>query len=47
MHTFWNAGDTRARLLEVISPGGLEELFRWLDRLGGESGPEDLEQKGH
>lgn len=30
-HTFWNAGDTPARILEIISPGGLEELFRRLD----------------
>lgn len=44
-HTFWNAGDAPARLLEIISPGGLEELFRWLDQLGGELGPDDLEQK--
>ncbi|MBA2317751.1 MAG: cupin domain-containing protein [Euzebyales bacterium] len=27
-HTFWNAGDTTLRILEIISPGGLEELFR-------------------
>ena len=27
-HTFWNAEDEPARLLELISPGGLEELFR-------------------
>lgn len=27
-HTFWNAGDTPARILELISPAGLEELFR-------------------
>ncbi|WP_179166508.1 cupin domain-containing protein [Streptomyces sp. CB03238] len=44
-HTFWNAGETPARLLEIISPGGLEELFRWLDQLGGEPSPEQLEQK--
>lgn len=30
-HTFWNAGDTPARLLEIIVPGGLEDLFRILD----------------
>ena len=30
-HTFWNAGDTPARILEIISPGGLEKLFRLLD----------------
>ena len=27
-HTFWNAGDEPASVLEVISPGGLEELFK-------------------
>ncbi len=30
-HTFWNAGDSEARLLEIIAPGGLEEAFRELD----------------
>ena len=30
-HTFWNATDAPARLLEVISPGGLEHAFRILD----------------
>ncbi len=30
-HTFWNAGSEPARLLELISPGGLEELFRTID----------------
>jgi quercetin dioxygenase-like cupin family protein len=29
-HTFWNAGDSPLRILEFISPGGLEELFRIL-----------------
>jgi quercetin dioxygenase-like cupin family protein len=32
-HTFWNAGDSQARILELISPGGLEELFRVLGKL--------------
>ncbi len=27
-HTFWNPGDTTLRLLEIITPGGLEELFK-------------------
>jgi quercetin dioxygenase-like cupin family protein len=27
-HTFWNAGDEPATCLELISPAGLEELFR-------------------
>lgn len=30
-HTFWNPGDEPARILEIISPGGLEELFREVD----------------
>lgn len=29
-HTFWNPGDEEARVLELISPGGFEQLFRWL-----------------
>jgi mannose-6-phosphate isomerase-like protein (cupin superfamily) len=40
-HTFWNAGDEPARILEIISPAGLEDLFR---RFGdaGYPEPEDL-----
>ena len=30
-HTFWNAGDTTCRLLEIISPAGFEHFF---DELG-------------
>jgi mannose-6-phosphate isomerase-like protein (cupin superfamily) len=41
-HTFWNAGDTSARMLELISPGGLEELFRVLGDLGGYPEPDEL-----
>jgi mannose-6-phosphate isomerase-like protein (cupin superfamily) len=29
-HTFWNAGEEPARILEVISPGGFEHFFREL-----------------
>ena len=29
-HTFWNAAHEPARILEVISPGGLEEVFRMM-----------------
>ncbi len=29
-HTFWNAGDGPLRILEIITPGGLEELFQLL-----------------
>jgi len=38
-HTFWNAGDAPARMLELISPAGLEELFRQLGDLSGGSEP--------
>ena len=41
-HTFWNAGDGQLRVLEVIAPGGLEELFRRLAEPGGEYDPATL-----
>jgi len=41
-HTFWNAGDEPATVLELISPSGLEELFRALGAFGGEPAPEEL-----
>ncbi|MGW0902749.1 cupin domain-containing protein [Streptomyces sp. NPDC002853] len=44
-HTFWNAGETPARLLEIISPGGLEELFRWIDHKGEELIPEAVQRE--
>ena len=34
-HTFWNAGDEPARLLEIISPSGFERYFAELVALGG------------
>jgi quercetin dioxygenase-like cupin family protein len=34
-HTFWNAGDDPARLLEIISPAGFEQYFAELVELGG------------
>jgi mannose-6-phosphate isomerase-like protein (cupin superfamily) len=37
-HTFWNAGDEPAAVLEIISPAGLEELFR---SFGGFTAPPD------
>lgn len=27
-HTFWNAGNTRCSIIEVIAPGGFENYFR-------------------
>jgi quercetin dioxygenase-like cupin family protein len=37
-HTFWNAGDEPARILEIISPGGFEGFFAALVDLGGVTG---------
>src|SRR6266540_5328515 len=34
-HTFWNAGDKPARILEIISPAGFERFFAELVDLGG------------
>jgi len=46
-HTFWNAGDTPCRILEIISPAGFEHFFRELsERLErGETDMSDLSPK--
>jgi mannose-6-phosphate isomerase-like protein (cupin superfamily) len=41
-HTFWNPDDRPARVLEVIVPAGIEELFRLLDGLDGWPEPDEL-----
>lgn len=41
-HTFWNAGDEPASVLELISPAGLETFFRWLGDLEEFPDPEVL-----
>ena len=43
-HTFWNAGDSPARILEIISPAGFERYFAELVALGGSrvASPQDL-----
>ena len=41
-HTFWNAGDEPAAVLEIISPAGLEELFRSFGDLTEEPDPQVL-----
>jgi quercetin dioxygenase-like cupin family protein len=43
-HTFWNAGDEPARILEIISPAGFERFFQELHDLGGalQADPEKL-----
>jgi mannose-6-phosphate isomerase-like protein (cupin superfamily) len=40
-HTFWNPGDTPTRVLELISPAGLEQFFRLI---GAPDGEQDLDQ---
>ena len=43
-HTFWNAGNEPARILEIISPAGFERFFAELVDLGGvaNTSPETL-----
>src|SRR5262245_39031493 len=47
-HTFWNAGDEPARILEIISPAGFERYFLELVALGGSraASPEALRALG-
>lgn len=46
-HTFWNAGDEPARILELISPGGFEGYFERLsDLLATAGGPPDPRDVG-
>ena len=41
-HTFWNAGEEPTRILELITPAGLEDLFRELGALGDDFDPATL-----
>src|SRR5215470_583028 len=43
-HTFWNAGDSECRILEIISPAGFEKFFEELIAAGGPvaAGPEKM-----
>ena len=43
-HTFWNAGDEPARILELISPAGFEQFFAELGPVaaGGAPDPEAM-----
>src|ERR1700688_374243 len=34
-HTFWNAGETPCRILEIIAPAGFERFFAELVEMGG------------
>jgi quercetin dioxygenase-like cupin family protein len=40
-HTFWNASDERARVLEIISPGGFEKYFEEVSALAELGVPPD------
>lgn len=42
-HTFFNAGDEEARLLEIISPAGFEDYFAELAAFFPAGAPPDLE----
>jgi len=43
-HTFWNASDAPARILEIIAPAGFERFFAELVDLGGaaEADPDQM-----
>jgi hypothetical protein len=43
-HTFWNAGDEPARILEIIAPAGFEKFFEELSDMGGamQADPQEL-----
>jgi len=41
-HTFWNAGETPARVLEIISPGGFEKAFLEMHELGEDLMPDSM-----
>jgi len=53
MHTFWNASNQPARVLEIIAPAGMENYFAELGELVAEGAPPDdprrigLAQKYH
>ena len=32
-HTFWNAGDTDLRFMELLIPGGFDAYFEWLSTM--------------
>ena len=41
-HTFWNAGNEQARMLEIISPAGFEKYFEEIEPFFPEGAPPDL-----
>jgi len=45
-HTFWNATDGPARILEVITPAGFEEYFAEVGKVFATPGPPDVAALG-
>jgi Cupin domain len=45
MHTFWNAGPSPARLLEVVAPAGFEAYFAELAEAGDPGRRQELAAK--
>ena len=45
-HTFWNAGDEPARILEIIAPAGFEGFFAKLSEAGGVAEPPEPAEAG-
>jgi mannose-6-phosphate isomerase-like protein (cupin superfamily) len=43
-HTFWNAGDQPARILEIISPAGFERFFEEVTELPSDADPPERVQ---
>ena len=43
-HTFWNAGDQPARILEVISPAGFERFFEEISAVPPDATPAERSQ---
>ncbi|MER7174830.1 cupin domain-containing protein [Streptomyces mesophilus] len=43
-HTFWNATDEPASVLEIISQAGLEDMFKSFEQLTGMPTPEALKE---
>jgi hypothetical protein len=46
MHTFWNATDRPARLLEILSPAKFERFFEEMGELMKRPGPDMPQQLG-
>jgi quercetin dioxygenase-like cupin family protein len=43
LHAMWNAGDTPARMIEIISPAGFENFFHQVSRMIARGAPDPEE----